>query len=208
MIALDAATDAVAKHIPVADRRGTTSRIARLLDAAPRKSFIVLLADIPEAWELPYDPGAEPVFDGMVHDYRTGEGIAARGPLPVRRIVLDVVITDGLFSPRFDFLVAAVPGGRLHVVNLHVRKRIETIDTGGDPRPEDGVVWRNQGSVYLIPDRAQPRLLAVDGTSWRRLPDIELPSIASAVRMKGDGVIVILLSGGEIRVDAEALLPR
>jgi hypothetical protein len=29
------------------------------------------------------------VYEGLVHDYKMAEGIAEKGPFPVRRIVLD-----------------------------------------------------------------------------------------------------------------------
>lgn len=169
LIALDAATGALIKRIAVADRRGVTSRVARVLDAPPRRSFIALLSDIPEAWELSYDPQAEPVFDGMVHDYRMGEGLATRGPLPVRRIVLDEPLTDALFDADFAHFIARTHAGNLHVVNLHVGRRIETIAVRGDPRPERGSVRRcgDDTLLFLIPDGTRPVEYAIDARDWR-----------------------------------------
>jgi len=207
LIAVDARTGATVKRIEVVDRRGDRSRVARVLDAPARSSFIALLTDVPEAWELTYDPRAEPVFEGLVHDYRMGEGIAAGGPLPVRRVVLDAPITDALFAPRFDHLVGAVAGGELHVVNLNVRRRIETVYTGGDPRPADGAVWQRDRTVFLIPDRALPRLLVLDARTWRLRASIALPAVASSVRIDGDAVEVdtgsgvVRLQGVDLRLD-------
>jgi hypothetical protein len=99
----------------------------RVLDAPPRRSFIALLADVPETWELSYDPDAEPVYDGMVHDYRMGEGIADRGPFAVRRIVLDEPLSDARFNADYSQFTAKAADGSLHVVNLHVRRRIEIL---------------------------------------------------------------------------------
>lgn len=130
LVATDAASGAVVRRIPVADKRGKTSRVARIVDAPPRGSFVVFLADIAEAWELSYDPKAEPVYDGLVHDYRMGEGIADRGPFAVRRIFLDEPLTDAEFSPDFSQFTARAADGSLHVVNLHVRRRIETLPAG------------------------------------------------------------------------------
>lgn len=130
LVATDAASGAVARRILVADKRGKTSRVARIVDAPPRKSFVVLLADIAEAWELSYDPDAEPVYDGLVHDYRMGEGIADRGPFAVRRVFLDEPLTDAQFSPDFSQFTARAADGSLHVVNLHVRRRIQILRPG------------------------------------------------------------------------------
>ena len=41
--------------------------------------------DVPELWEISYDPAAEPIHDGYVHDYRMGESIAKPGFQGVRR---------------------------------------------------------------------------------------------------------------------------
>ncbi|MCK6429402.1 MAG: hypothetical protein L6Q72_09985 [Burkholderiaceae bacterium] len=130
LVAVDAASGAIVRRIAVADRRGATSRVARIVDAPPRKSFVVLLADIPEAWELSYDPDAEPVYDGLVHDYRMGEGIADRGPFAVRRIFLDEPLTDADFSSDFSQFTGKAADGSLHVVNLHVRRRIQILRPG------------------------------------------------------------------------------
>lgn len=130
LVAIDAASGAVARRIAVADKRGKTSRVARIVDAPPRRSFVVLLADVAEAWELAYDPSAEPVYDGLVHDYRMGEGIADPGPFAVRRIVFDEPLTDAKFSADYSQFTAKAVDGSLHVVNLHVRRRIDILRPG------------------------------------------------------------------------------
>jgi hypothetical protein len=199
---VDRATGRVARSMPVADRRGTTSRVARLLDAPPRRSVIVLLADIPEAWELSYDPHAEPVYEGLVHDYRGREAIANPGPLPVRRLHLDEPLTDVLFAPDHVHLVGAARGGALHVVNLHVRRRIETVRTDGDPRPERGAAAvRNGGVVYAIPDARRPLVYEIDGRTWR-LRTHALPAPAERIEVGGDGAMAAV--AGQTR----APLPR
>jgi hypothetical protein len=195
LVASDTHTGAIVRRIAVADRRGVRSRVALLLDAPPRASFIALLADVPEAWELPYDPHAEPVYEGLVHDYRMGEGVAASGPLPVRRIVLDAPMTHALFAPNFAHLVGAVAGGKLHIVNLNVRRRIETIDAGGDPQPARGAVWQRDQTVFLIPDGAAPRLLLLDASTWHLRQPLALPAVALAIRVTGDTVEIVTASG-------------
>lgn len=153
----DRVAGTVARRVEVADRRGARSRVARLIDAAPRRSVIVLLADVPEAWELSYDPAAGPVYEGLVHDYRTREAIPSPGPLPVRRVHLDEPLTDVLFSPDHAHFVGRAAGGALHVVNLHVRRRIETLATGGAPRPDRGASCVRGGRVvFSIPDERRP----------------------------------------------------
>src|SRR5512138_656588 len=47
-----------------------TSRVSAVYDAAPRRSFVVALKDLPEVWEIPYARKAAPIHDGLVHDHR------------------------------------------------------------------------------------------------------------------------------------------
>jgi hypothetical protein len=129
LVATDAG-GAVVRRIAVADRRGKTSRVARIVDAPPRKSFVVFLADGAEVWELSYDPHAEPVYEGLVHDYRMREGIADRGPFAVRRIVLDEPLADAEFNADYSQFTARAADGSLHVVNLHVRRRVDVLRPG------------------------------------------------------------------------------
>ena len=56
-----------------------SSRVSAVYDATPRQSFVVALKDLPELWEISYDPKAEPIYDGLVHDYKMGEGVPKRG---------------------------------------------------------------------------------------------------------------------------------
>ena len=77
----------------------TTSRVAAVADAAPRSSFVVVLQDIPEIWEISYDPRAEDIYDGLVHDYRMGEGVPMRGFLNRKRSLLGAPL-DGRGAQR------------------------------------------------------------------------------------------------------------
>ena len=76
LVILDANLELV-KVIPVADREGKrTSRVSAVYDAAPRRSFVVALKDVPELWEMSYDPTARP----------TSRSGCPRLPLPGRRV--------------------------------------------------------------------------------------------------------------------------
>jgi hypothetical protein len=179
LLVVEAASGTVARRIAVADRRGATSRVTRIVEAPSRRSLVALLADLPEAWELLYDPDAAPVFDGLVHDYRMGEGLATAGPLPVRRIVLDSPLADGLFSPDHRYFVARAGDGRVHIVSLDVRRVIERLRIDGDPAPERGLSWNAGGALrFAFPDRraARVHLLAADGWRWDESLEMSAPA--------------------------------
>ena len=118
------------RRIPLADRSRRTGDLAWIIDLPRRKSLLAGFEALPEAWELPYGDKAEPVFDGLVHDYRMGEGIADRGPLPVRRIPLDAPMprpTPDEKQIHVSWADPALPG-KLNVLNLDVRRIVAQVD--------------------------------------------------------------------------------
>lgn len=192
LIARDAATGAIVREMPVVDREQRRARVAAIVDAAPRLSFVVLLAGVAEAWELLYDPNAAPVYEGLVHDFRMGEGIASTGPLPRRRIVLERPLTEPLFAPDYAHFIGRAAAGELHVVHLDVRRKIRTVNSDGDPRPAAGAAWlQDELPLFALPDAAQPRLLVLDTRTWRWREPVPLPGIATGVRREADGTLAV-----------------
>ncbi len=175
LVVLDAADLAPLKIIPVADDTGKTSRVSAVYDAAPRKSFIAALKDIPEVWEITYDPNAEPVYPGLVHDYRMGEAIAEKGPFPVRRIRLDDYLDDFTFDQPYQHLVGAARDGRKgQVVNLIVGRKIAEVELPGLPHLASGITWdyRNT-SVLATPNLREGAVSIIDLKTWRTIRRID-----------------------------------
>ena len=85
--------------------KGNTSRVSAVYTAPPRGTFIAALKDIPEVWEIYYTDDHEPVYNGFVHDYRMKEGMAEKGPFPVRRIELDDYLDDFFFDQEYEHLI-------------------------------------------------------------------------------------------------------
>jgi mono/diheme cytochrome c family protein/DNA-binding beta-propeller fold protein YncE len=169
LVVLDARDLSLVKVIPVVGRKGASSRVSAVYDAAPRKSFVVALKDMPEVWELTYDPNAPPVFEGYVHDYRMAEGVAEKGPFPVRRIVLDDVLDDFFFDAKYDHLIgAAREAGKGQVVNLNVRRRIATVDLPGLPHLGSGITWDWNGRPVLATTNLREGVVSViDMKEWK-----------------------------------------
>ena len=112
LVALDAKDLAPVKVIEVRDAKGESSRVSAVYDAAPRESFIAALKDVKEIWEIPYGPATGPVYKGLVHDYRMGEAIAEKGPLPVRAIETDDYLDDFFFDRGYHNLLGAARGAK------------------------------------------------------------------------------------------------
>ncbi|MDO9283277.1 MAG: hypothetical protein Q7U26_00190 [Aquabacterium sp.] len=118
------ATGRVLRDWPVQDAQGARGEVLAAFDAPRRRSFVVALSGLPELWEISVDPAAEPIFDGLVHDYRMGEGLARPGFLGLRRSRLERPWVAAFFDPRVPWLVGAeapdAPGGAATAVVLHL----------------------------------------------------------------------------------------
>ena len=174
LVALDARTLDPIRVIEVRDARGRSSRVSAVYDAAPRKSFVAALKDVPELWELTYDDNAEPVYDGYVHDYRSREALPVPGPFPPRRTQLDGILDDFFFDPGYAHVIGAsreAAGG--HVLNLDVRRTIASVPLPGLPHLASGITWRWQGRPVLATPNLKTGVVSViDMTTWRPVRDI------------------------------------
>jgi Cytochrome D1 heme domain len=100
-----------------------SSRVSLIRDNPKRRSFVLALPDIAELWEISYDPAAEPIYDGLVHDWRFGEGLAKPGQFGVRRTLLG---RDQAVE-RFEIDATGtrvIDSARGNVIHLDVRRVI------------------------------------------------------------------------------------
>jgi hypothetical protein len=132
------------------------------------------MKDIPELWEISYDPAAEPIHDGFVHDYKMGEGVAKPGYLNPRRTRLDAVLDDFFFDPSYRNVIGASrAAARGQVVNLDVRRRIADLDLPGMPHLASGITWEVDGRpVMATPNISEGTLTVIDMRDWRVLKQI------------------------------------
>ncbi len=164
-----------------------SSRVSAVYDAAPRKSFVVALKDVPELWEISYDPKAEPIYNGYVHDYRMGESIAERGTFGVRRTPLEAPLDDFFFDQGYRFAIGATrPAGndadahaQGQVVSLDARRRVASIDLPGMPHLGSGITW-----AWTAPDGRKTTVLAspnlrdgvvsiIDMQTWQTIKQVK-----------------------------------
>nr|MBP7531698.1 c-type cytochrome [Ottowia sp.] len=158
-----------------------SSRVSAVYDAEPRKSFVVALKDIPELWEISYDPKAPPIYDGLVHDYKMGEAIAKPGFLGVRRTPLEEPLDDFFFSQDYAYALGAsrphadgTPSGQ--VVNLDVRRKIATLPIAGMPHLGSGITFDHGGTRVLASPNLQDGVISViDMKTWKLVKDIATP---------------------------------
>lgn len=152
----------------------TKSRVSAVYDAAPRRSFVVALKDLPELWEISYDPKAEPIATGLVHDFRLKEGAFVPGFLNARRTPLEDVLDDFFFMPDYRQLVGASRDGkRGQVVHLDVRRAVASVELPGLPHLGSGITWeRNGARVMATPNLREGLVTVVDVATWKTVAQV------------------------------------
>jgi hypothetical protein len=157
---------------------------ASALRALPaRRSFALAFEGLPELWEIPLDVDAEPIFDGYVHDYRMGEGIARPGFLGVRRVRLQEPLAAFAADASGAYVLgrvadgavghgaAAPPRARLVLVHLDVRRPIARFALEADPDLGAAQTLQEEGrSLLVVPDRRGGPPLRLDLRAARLLP--------------------------------------
>ncbi len=177
LVVLNAYDLSLFKIIVADNDDGETSRISAVYNAPPRQSFIVALKDFKEIWELSYDPEAEPVYRGLVHNYRPGqvEGIIAeKQPFARRRIKLDDYMDDFFFNQDYSVVIGASRGGNGAVYNLNVRRKIADLDLDGMPHLGSGIIWRYKGRpVLATPNLKDASVSVIDMKTWKTIKRIK-----------------------------------
>lgn len=174
LVLLDASLQLVRRYPATALAGDPGSAVTAVWHAGPRRSFVVAFETLPELWELSYDLAAEPIFDGLVHDYRMGEAVATRGYLGVRRTPLEQPQGPVLADATARQLLTVTPPStasnttELAVINLDIRRRIraQTLDTR--PLPWAGTAYTDGAQGWLLlPTAAPGRPLWIDTKRWQ-----------------------------------------
>ena len=176
VVVLNAKDLTLLKSIPAVDEKGTSSRVSAVYDAAPRKSFIVALKDVPELWEISYDDAAPPIYAGLVHDYKMGEALGLPGKLNPRRTPLASALDDFFFDQSYTNVIGASREGQAQVVNLNVRRKIADLDLTGMPHLGSGITWDLAGRpVMATPNLKEGLVTVIDMQDWKVVRQIRTP---------------------------------
>ena len=174
LVALDTRDLTPIRVIDVKNDDGKSSRVSAVYDAAPRKSFVAALKDIPEVWELTYDDNAPPLYTGLVHDYQLGEGMPVPGPFPPRRLRLQDYLDDFFFDSSYEHLVGSSREGVGQVVNLDAGRRIASIGLPGLPHLGSGISFDYQGKTFMAsPNLKEGVVTVIDTDSWKVVKNIK-----------------------------------
>jgi hemoglobin/transferrin/lactoferrin receptor protein len=179
LVVRSGATGTELRRIPLVDRQRRPGMLAWIIDLPRRQSFLAGFESLPEAWELPYGERTEPVYEGLVHDYRMGEGIADPGPLPVRRIPLDAPLPLPTPDERQIHVAWADPAvpGKMNVLNLDVRRVVGQVDAPARAAPKPPA-----------PPPAPPVEVVRPAVAAERLDRVQVIAAASRVNESIDAV--------------------
>lgn len=144
------ADDLTLEHVyPVIGANGKASRVSAVYDAAPRKSFIAALRDIPEVWEIPY------------------------ATLEPRVIALDDVLDDFFFDQPYRHILGASRGGAGQVIDLDAGRKVANLALSGMPHLGSGITWQRDGrDVMASPNLKQGALSVIDMQTWQTVATI------------------------------------
>ncbi len=168
MVVLDTTDLTPIKIVDVKDDSGKTSRVSAVYDAAPRKSFIAALKDIPEVWEFSYDD--------------TSNKTSTPSFQP-RRIKLDDYVDDFFFDASYTHLIGSSRGGVGQVIDLNAGKKITSVALPGMPHLGSGITWDYQGKpVLATPNLKEGVVTVVDMTNWQT--EKQIPTLGPGFFMR------------------------
>jgi hypothetical protein len=129
-----------------------------LLDLPVRWAALVALSQTAELWEVPLDPRVEDRYEGLVHDFRMGEGVPVRAWRRPRRIPLPGPLHHPAAEPDGSGVIGWSPGLGALAFNLDTRRVAERWPVPEPVRPGDGMACSRQGRPgWLAPATGQAR---------------------------------------------------
>lgn len=164
----------------VADRAGrATSRVAAIRTANARNSFVATLMDVPELWEISYNPMAPEIALGLVHDFLFREGFFVPGYLNPQRSALPTPALDFFLTEDGNEVLTVHadsdsmrPGtnARLQVTHLDVRRKVAELVLPGWPAPGRSLGWSAGGQDRLaVPNERLGLVNVIDPRRWALL---------------------------------------
>ncbi|MCL2525020.1 MAG: nitrite reductase [Betaproteobacteria bacterium] len=173
------------KILPVSDKDGkVSSRVSAVYDASPRRSFVAALKDVKELWEISYNPKADEISVGWIHDFKYREGAFISGFLNPQRSYLEDYLDDFYFTQDYDEVMgasrndakSAISG---QVVNLDARKKIADLELPGMPHLGSGISWKwkdaqgQERTVMATPNLNEGVISIIDMADWKTIKQIK-----------------------------------
>lgn len=147
--AIDLQTNTIVRQLRLQNKEGKLATVSALYTNAKRQSFILVLNDIAELWELSYNPKAEPVYQGWVHDYQMGEGIADTQLFAPRKTQLELTLGCFTFDASGNYAAGTNQQGKLQIINLDIRRKITELQFAHPVYPCESKI-ENTGTTSIL----------------------------------------------------------
>ncbi len=162
---LNASDLSLIKAIPIEEMVEPNNKIDFVFSASSRQSFIVGIGSSNQLLEILYEDNPLPVYNGVMHDYRLGEGLVRdQSYFPVRIIKpagkTSIPISSFYFYSVKGFLFIA-RDKTIEVIQLDARQTIATI------------------ILDDIPNLAISRVKTINDTPHLLVPFLNVPGVTS-----------------------------
>ena len=187
LVILNASNLEPIKLIEIPSLNGKSSRVGSIFTAEKRQSFIVALKDQGEVWEILYQDDPLPVYNGLMHDYRLGEGLAKQqGRFPISQIKVDDCSDECLdnlvFYPASDSLIIC-NGKQLQVLQMDARRKIAEMDLADRPNLGLSIFWSNNNIPFLATANLNKSgINIIDMNTWKIRKSIKTDGPVSILR--------------------------
>jgi hypothetical protein len=168
---LNASDSSLIKVFSIQHIAGQNINIDFVFNAESRQSFIVGMGGSNQLWEVLYEDNPLPVYNGVMHDYRLGEGLVRdQSQFPVRIIKpagkTNISISSYYFYPVSGLLFIA-RGKIIEVIQLDARQTIATTMLNEVPDLYSSKVKTIKDSPHLlVPFLNKPGAKLINIRSW------------------------------------------
>ena len=150
----------VIKIIPAVSMDGISSRVSAVYQARPRKSFVAVLKDAPEFWEISTDPEAR----------EAGKKLFA-----LRRVRLPEPLDDFFFDQPYRHMLGSARGMKGAIVlDVDSGQTIAHVPLPGLPHLGSGITWTWKGRpVMATPNLAKGQISIIGMDDWSIIRNIK-----------------------------------
>jgi len=147
LVLLNTSDLSVARMIPVKNRKGIYSPVAKVRTANDEQGFIVAPQDFPKIWKINYQNPAPIGFgDGWNHDYRCLKEHVNKTLFPVKRLKIGQLLDDFQIDSNGIFLVGRDQSGKGMIMDLDLSRVIAHPDI---TKIGAGVIWEEDNAHRL-----------------------------------------------------------
>ncbi len=178
------------------NNKGTTTHIRAIIGAPTRESFVAGIDQTNngkttrQIWEIIHKDNPLPVYNGPMHDYRMGEGIAKQPhEFPVRKIPVNDCTLHNNKDCINDWMVYSPTGflimhcaKHLNVWQLDARRQIAEMDLEILPKLSSAIIWNNKQNLILaIPAQDKAKISIINASQWKKIKTIKTKGIAKLI---------------------------